>query len=139
MVLFSLPQGEGLSVSVVSFYSYGLHSDVLGSCLVPRIFESYFIVSRSRDPIEHRPSAWDFALVPQSLFGYPFELLQTFVGCGSVSARSLPTGPCLDSALDDLRALSCRFSHTRFWVRYPFLSSWSPCKDSGFLFPCSSV
>ena len=73
------------------------------------------MVSRSRDPIERHPPAWDFALVPQSLSGSPFEPLQTFVECGSVSARSLPTGPCLDSALDDLRALSCGFSHTRFW------------------------
>ena len=40
--------------------------------------------------------------------------------CGSVSDRSLPTDPCLDSALDDLRALSCEFSHTRFWVEVSF-------------------
>ena len=58
--------------------------------------------------------------MPQSLSGSPFESLQTFVECGSVSARSLPTGPCLDSALDDLCALSCGFSHTRFWGEVSF-------------------
>ena len=34
---------------------------------------------------------------------------------GSDSDHSLPTGPCLDSVLDVLRALSYGFFHTRFW------------------------
>ena len=95
-------------------------SEVLGSCLIPRHFESYFVVSRSRDPVERRPPAWDFALVPESLSGSPFEPLRTYMECGSVSDHSLSTGPCLDSALDDLRALSYGFSHTRFWDEVSF-------------------
>ena len=69
--------------------------------------------------------------MPQSLSGSPFEPLRTFVECGSVSARSLPTGPFLNSALDDLRALSCGFSHNRFWGEVSFLSSRSPWQRLG--------
>ena len=67
------------------------------------------------DPVARRPPAWDIALVPQSLSGFLFEPLRTCLVCGSDSDHSLPTGPCLDSALDVLRALSYGFSHTRFW------------------------
>ena len=76
--------------------------------------------------------------MPQSLSVSLFEPLQTFVGCGSVSAHSLPTGPCLDSALDDLRALSCGFSHTRFWgeVSFSFVPvSMAKTQDSSSLVP----
>ena len=68
------------------------------------------------DPVERRPPAWDTALVPQSLSGSLFEPLRTCVECGSDSDHSLPTGPCLDSALDDLCVLSYRFFLTRFCV-----------------------
>ena len=72
--------------------------------------------SRSPDPVECRPTAWVIALVPQTLSRSLFEPLRTSVVCGPDSDHSLPTGPCLDSVLDDLRALSYRFSLTRFWV-----------------------
>ena len=84
------------------------------------VLEFDCVVSRSRDLIERRPPIWDFALVPQSLSGSPFEPLRPYVECGSVSDHSLSTGPCLDSALDDLRALSYGFSHTRFWGEVSF-------------------
>ena len=67
------------------------------------------------DPVARHPPAWDIALVPQSLSGSLFEPLRTCMECGSASARSLPTVPCLDSALDVLLALSYGFSYTRFW------------------------
>ena len=52
--------------------------------------------------------------------------------CSSVSARSLPTGPCLDSALDNLLALSCGFSHVTVASALSPGSLLFPFSDSGF-------
>ena len=96
--LIHLRHDKGLSVSAVKGYSSALNSvlalkgrDLASSREISMLFRSF---SRSVDPVELRPAAWDVALVLQSLTGAPYEPLRT---CDErfLAQNALPTGPCL--------------------------------------------
>ena len=79
--LIHLRHDKGLSVSVVKGYSSTLNSvlalkgrDLASSREITMLLRSF---SRSVDPVELRPPAWDVALVLQSLTGAPYEPLRT--------------------------------------------------------------
>ena len=79
--LIHLRHDKGLSVSVVKGYSSTLNSvlalkgwDFASSREITMLLRSF---SRSVNPFELRPPAWDVALVLQSLNGAPYEPLQT--------------------------------------------------------------
>ena len=80
--LIHLRHGRGLSVSMVKGYSSALNSvlalkgrDLVSSREITVLLRSF---SRSVNPVELRPPAWDVSLVLQSLTGAPYEPLQTF-------------------------------------------------------------
>ena len=79
--LIHLRHDKGLSVSAVTGYSSALNSvlalkgrDLASSREITMLLRSF---SRSVDPVELRPPAWDVALVLQSLIGAPYEPLRT--------------------------------------------------------------
>ena len=90
-----LHHDKGLSVSAVKGYSSALNSilalkgrDLASSWEITMLLRSF---SRSVDPVELRPPAWDVALVLQSLTGAPYEPLQT---CDdSFLAQKTPADP----------------------------------------------
>ena len=74
--LIHLRHDKGLSISAVKGYSSALNSvfalkgrDVASSQEITMLLSSF---SRSLDPVELRPPAWDVALVLQSLTGPPY-------------------------------------------------------------------
>ena len=76
-----LRHDKGLSVSVVKGYSSAFNSvlalkgrDLASSREITMLLRSF---SRSVDPVELCPPAWDVALVLQSLTGAPYEPLRT--------------------------------------------------------------
>ena len=78
--LVHLRHDKGLSVSAVKGYSSALNSvlalkgrDLASSREIMMLLCSF---SRSVDPVELRPPAWDVALVLQSLTGVPYEPLR---------------------------------------------------------------
>ena len=76
--------------------------------------------SRSVDPVELRPPAWDEALVLQSLTGAPYEPLRT---CDErfLSQKTLfLLGFATAKRIGELHALSYRVSHTRNWGEVSF-------------------
>ena len=72
--------------------------------------------SRSVDPVELRPPAWDVALVLQSLTGAPYEPLRTceerFLAQKTLFLLALASAK--------LHALSHRVSHSRGWAEVSF-------------------
>ena len=83
--LIHLRHDKGLSVSKVKGYSSALNSvlalkgrDLASSWEITMFLCSF---SRSVDPVELRPPAWDVALVLQSLTGAPHEPLRTCDEC----------------------------------------------------------
>ena len=79
--LIHLRHDKGLSVSAVKGYSSAFNSvlalkgrDLASSREITMLLRSF---SRSVDPVELRPPAWDVALVLQSLTGAPYEPLRT--------------------------------------------------------------
>ena len=87
--LIHLRHDKGLSVSAVKGYSSALNSvlalkgrDLASSREITMLLRSF---SRSVDPVELRPPAWDVALFLQSLTGAPYEPLRTcderFLSC----------------------------------------------------------
>ena len=79
--LIHLRHDKGLSVSAVKGYCSALNSvlalkgrDLTSSWEITMLLRSF---SRSVDPVELRPPAWDVALVLQSLTGAPYEPLRT--------------------------------------------------------------
>ena len=75
--LIHLRHDKGLSVSAVEGYSSALNSvlalkgrDLASSREITMLLRSF---SRSVDPVELHPPAWDVALVLQSLTGAPYE------------------------------------------------------------------
>ena len=96
--LIHLRHDKSLSVSAVKGYSSALNSvlalkgrDLSSSREITMFLRSF---SRSVDPFELRPPAWDVDLVLQSLTGAPYEPLRT---CDEsfLAQKTLPTGPCL--------------------------------------------
>ena len=79
--LIHLRQDKGLSVSAVKGYCSALNSvlalkgrDLAASREITTLLRSF---SRSVNPVELRPPAWDVSLVLQSLTGGPYEPLRT--------------------------------------------------------------
>ena len=79
--LIHLRQDKGLSVSAVKGYCSALNSvlalkgrDLAASREITTVLRSF---SRSVNPVELRPPAWDVSLVLQSLTGAPYEPLRT--------------------------------------------------------------
>ena len=79
--LIHLRQDKGLSVSAVKGYCSALNSvlalkgrDLAASREITTLLRSF---SRSVNPVELRPPAWDVSLVLQSLSGAPYEPLRT--------------------------------------------------------------
>ena len=97
--LIHLRQDKGLSVSAVKGYSSALNSvlalngwDLASSRDITMLLRSF---SRSVDPVELHPPAWDVALVLQSLTGAPYEPLRTCDERFLAQKNALPAGPCL--------------------------------------------
>ena len=76
--------------------------------------------SRSVNPVELRPPAWDVSLVLQSLTGAPYEPLRTceerFLAQKTLFLLALALG----KRIGELHALSYRVSHTRNWGEVSF-------------------
>ena len=96
--LIHLRQDKGLSVSAVKGYCSALNSmlalkgrDLASSREITTVLRSF---SRSVNPVELRPPAWDVSLVLQSLTGAPYEPLRT---CEErfLAQKTFLTGPCL--------------------------------------------
>ena len=122
--LIHLRHDKGLSVSAVKDYSSALNSvlalkgrDLASSREISMMLCSF---SRSVDPVELRPSAWDVALVLQSLTGAPYEPLQTcderFLAQKTLFLLALASA----KRIGELHTLSYRVSHTRNWGEVSF-------------------
>ena len=76
--------------------------------------------SRSVDPVELCPPAWDVALVLQSLTGAPYEPLRTcdvrFLAQKTLFLLALASA----KRIGELHALSYRVSHSRGWAEVSF-------------------
>ena len=96
--LIHLCHDKGLSVSAVKGYSSALNSVLalkgrdLASSREIAMLRSF---SRSVDPVEMRPPAWDVSLVLQSLTGAPHEPLRTCDERFLAEKNALLAGPCL--------------------------------------------
>ena len=122
--LIHLRHDKGLSVSAIKGYSSALNSglalkgrDLASSREITMLLRSF---SRSVDPVELRPPAWDVALVLQSLTGAPFEPLRTcderFLAQKTLFLLALASA----KLIGELHALSFRVSHARNWVEVSF-------------------
>ena len=122
--LIHLRHDKGLSVSAVKGYSSALNSvlalngrDLASSREITMLFRSF---SRSMDPVELRPPAWDVALVLQGLTGAPYESLQTcdehFLAQKTLFLLAL----ALAKRIGELYALSYCVSHCRGWTEVSF-------------------
>ena len=122
--LIHLRHDNGLSVSAVKGYSSALNSvlalkgrDLASSREITMLLFSF---SRSVDPVELRPPAWDIALVLQSLTGAPYEPLRTcderFLAQKTLFLVALASA----KRIGELHALSYRVSHARNWVEVSF-------------------
>ena len=122
--LIHLRHDKGLSVSAVKGYSSALNSvlalkgrDLASSREITMLLRSF---SRSVDPVELRPPAWDVALVLQSLTGAPYEPLrmcdERFLAQKTLFLLALAS----TKRIDELHALSYRVSHSRNWGEVSF-------------------
>ena len=122
--LIHLCHDKGLSVSAVKGYSSALNSflalkgrDLASSREITMLLRSF---SRSVDPVELRPPAWDVSLVLQSLTGGLYEPLRTceerFLAQKTLFLLALASA----KRIGELHALSYRVSHTRNWGEVSF-------------------
>ena len=122
--LIHLRQDKGLSVSAVKGYCSALNSvlalkglDLAASREITTLLRSF---SRSVNPVELLPPAWDISLVHQSLTGAPYEPLRTceerFLAQKTLFLLALASA----KRICDLHALSYRVSHTRDWGEVSF-------------------
>ena len=122
--LIHLRQDKGLSVSAVKGYCSALNSvlalkgqDLAASREITTLLRSF---SRSVNPVELRPPAWDVSLVLQSLTGTPYEPLRTceerFLAQKTLFLLALASA----KRVGELHALSYRVSHTRDWGEVSF-------------------
>ena len=122
--LIHLRHDKGLSVSAVKGYSSALNSvlalkgrDLASSREITVLLRS---VSRSVDPVELRPPAWDLSLVLQSLTGAPYEPLRTcderFLAQKTLFLLALASA----KRIGELHALSYRVSNSRGWAEVSF-------------------
>ena len=77
-------------------------------------------LSRSVDPVELRPPAWDVALVLQSLTVAPYEPLQTCDECFLAQKTLFLLALASAKRIGELHALSYRVSHSRGWAEVSF-------------------
>ena len=123
--LIHLRHDKGLSVTAVKGYSSALDSilalkgrDLASSREITMLLHGF---SRSVDPVELRPPAWDVSLVLQSLTGAPYEPLWT------CDERFLAQKMLFLLALASSKRIGelCRFVSLilKAGVRFPFLSS----------------
>ena len=140
----SRPALVGQSVSAVKGYSSALNSvlalkgrDLASSREITMLLRSF---SRSVDPVELRPPPWDLALVLQSLTGAPYEPLRTcderFLAQKTLFLLALASA----KRIGELHALLylCVSFQGLGWS-FLFFRPGLRGKDSGSLFPCSSV
>ena len=117
--LIHLRHDKGLSVSAIKGYSSALNSvlalkvrDLASSREITMLLRSF---SRSVDPVELRPPAWDVAMVLQSLTGTPYEPLrmcdERFLAQKTLFLLALASA----KRIGELHALSYRVSHSRNW------------------------
>ena len=122
--LIHLRQDKGLSVSAVKGYCSALNSvlalkglDLAASREITTLLRSF---TRSINPVELRPPAWDVFLVLQSLTGAPYEPLRTceerFLAQKTLFLLALASA----KRIGELHALSYRVSHTRDWGEVSF-------------------
>ena len=122
--LIHLPHDKVLSVSAVKGYSSALNSvlalkgrDLVSSREITMLLRSF---SRSVDPVELRPPAWDVSLVLQSLTGAPYEPLRTceerFLAQKMLFLLALASA----KRIGELHALSYSVSHSRGWGEVSF-------------------
>ena len=122
--LIHLRHDKGLSVSAVKGYSSTLNSvlalkgrDLASSRKITMLLRSF---SRSVNPVELRPPAWDVALVLQSFTGAPYEPLRTcdesFLAQKTLFLLALASA----KRIGELHALSYRVSHSRGWAKVSF-------------------
>ena len=122
--LIHLRHDKGLSVSAVKGYSSALNSvlalkgrDLASSGEIMMLLRGF---SRSVDPVELRPPAWDVALVLQSLIGAPYEPLRTceerFLAQKTLFLLALASA----KRIGELHALSYCVSHSRGWAEVSF-------------------
>ena len=122
--LIHLRHDKGLSVFAVKGYSSALNSvlalkgrDLTSSREITMLLCSF---SRSVNPVELRPPAWDVALVLQSLTGAPYEPLRTcderFLAQKTLFLLALASA----KRIGELHALLYRVSHTRGWAEVSF-------------------
>ena len=122
--LIHLRHDKGLSVSAVKGYSSALNSvlalkgrDLASSREITMLLRSF---SRSVDPVELRPPAWDVALILQSLTGALYEPLRTcderFLAQKTLFLLALASA----KRIGELHALSYRVSHSRNWGEVSF-------------------
>ena len=122
--LIHLRHDKGLFVSAVKGYSSALNSvlalkgqDLASSRAITMLLRSF---SRSVDPVELRPPAWDVALVLQSLTGAPYEPLwrcdERFLAQKALFLLALASA----KHIGELHALSYRVSHSRNWGEVSF-------------------
>ena len=140
--LIHLRHDKGLSVSAVKGYSSALKSvlalkgrDLASSREITMLLRSF---SRSVNPMELRPPAWDVSLVLQSLTGAPYEPLRTckerFLAQRTLFLLALASA----KRIGELQALSYRVSHSRGWgeVSFSFVPGFvAKTQDPSFLAP----
>ena len=122
--LMHLRQDKGLSVSAVKGYCSALNSvlalkgqDLAASREITTVLRSF---SRSVNPVELRPPAWDVSLVLQSLTGAPYEPLRTCEERFLAQKTLFLLALALAKRIGELHALSYRVSHTRNWGEVSF-------------------
>ena len=122
--LIHLRHDKGLSVSAVKGYSSALNSvftlkgrDLASSREITMLLRSF---SRSVNPVEPRPPAWDVSLVLQSLTGAPYELLRTCEERFLAQKTLFLLALSLAKRIGELHALSYRVSHGRGWGEVSF-------------------
>ena len=122
--LIHLRHDKGLSVSAVKGYSSALNSvlalkgrDLASSREITMLLCSF---SRSVDPVELRPPAWDVALVLQSLTGALYEPLRTCEECFLAQKTLFLLALASAKRIGELHALSYRVSHSRSWAEVSF-------------------
>ena len=140
--LIHLRQDKGLSVSAVKGYCSALNSvlalkgrDLASSREITTVLRGF---SRSVNPVELRPPAWDVSLVLQSLTGALHEHLRTceerFLAQKTLFLLALASV----KRIGELHALSYRVSHTRNWgeVSFSFVTGFvAMTQDSSSLAP----
>ena len=113
-----------MSVSAVKGYSSALNSvlilkgrDLASSREIMMLLHSF---SRSVNPVELHPPAWDVSLVLQSLTGAPYKPLRTceehFLAQKTLLLLALTSA----KRIGELHVLSYRVSHTRGWGEVSF-------------------